>query len=58
MSVLTWQCAPTRILSRTESREKEARFWKVRPMPISAMRLAALLRMLFPSKRMSPAVGV
>ena len=49
---------PTRTLSSTDMVRNSARFWNVRPMPISAMRCGGRSRMLRPSNRMSPEFGV
>ena len=57
MSLLVRAWVPTRTLSSTERLANRATFWKVRPMPISAMRCGGRDKMLSPSIRMSPALG-
>ena len=50
--VRAWQ--PTRTLSITDRLGNSATFWKVRPMPISAILCGGRVRMLVPSIMMSP----
>ena len=57
MSLLVRAWVPTRTLSSTERLGNSATFWKVRPMPISAIRCGGRVRMLWPSIRMSPELG-
>ncbi len=57
MSLEVFEWAPTRTLSITERFGNSATFWKVRPMPISAIRCGGRDRMLAPSIRMSPDDG-
>ena len=57
MSLVVREWVPTRTLSSTERLGNSATFWKVRPMPISAIRCGGRLRMLSPSIRMSPELG-
>ena len=55
LEVRAW--VPTRMLSSTERFGKSATFWKVRPMPISAILCGGRVRMLTPSIRISPEDG-
>jgi hypothetical protein len=57
MSLEVREWVPTRTLSSTERLGNSATFWKVRPMPISAIRCGGRVRMLAPSIRMSPEDG-
>ncbi len=55
LDVRAW--VPTRTLSSTERLGNSATFWKVRPMPISAILCGGRVRMLEPSIRISPELG-
>ena len=57
MSLLVRAWVPTLTLSSTVRLGNSATFWKVRPMPISAILCGGRVRMLWPSIRMSPVLG-